>query len=357
MKKGLVSIITPLYNNDRTIEETIQSVLNQTYCNWEHIIVDDGSSDNSPCCVRKYIETDTRIRYYVRNREPKGGSVCRNIGASYAKGEYLIFLDADDLLLNTCLENRVKLMNDNHNALFAVFSMASFETNIKEAILFSSLNKGNFLYLFIATECLWQITSPIWTINFFQELKGFNENYPRLQDPELHIRAIIQSKGDYIVDRTGVSDCFYRLAMKANRVDSLNVVVDAYLLHLKSMVTLIGFVPNKRKFHYAIDAAINLMLAFDANLNNNRRLDIQHCIDYLFNQNILSPKRIKQLSRINSTNDCHYKYNKAIENRENLLLKIEFPFPYFMICYNKLAIFRWKHHIKIALRKLNLYNK
>jgi glycosyltransferase involved in cell wall biosynthesis len=108
----LISIIIPTFNREKLIAKTLDSVLIQTYHNWECIIVDDGSSDNSYTIIDKYLNKDNRFHFTKRNREPKGASTCRNIGTNMASGEYLIFLDSDDVLDTLCLENRVnKVLN------------------------------------------------------------------------------------------------------------------------------------------------------------------------------------------------------------------------------------------------------
>ena len=76
----IVTIVVPCFNNSDNIKDTIESVLNQSYQYWELICVDDGSSDNTCDIITKYSRKDSRIRLVKRNRSPKGGSVCRNIG-------------------------------------------------------------------------------------------------------------------------------------------------------------------------------------------------------------------------------------------------------------------------------------
>lgn len=93
----MISIIIPLYNAQEYIAETLDSVLFQTYSNWECIVVDDGSTDNSANIVSKYTIRDSRFSYF--NQENGGPSKARNYGLSLSKGEYIQFLDADDVLL------------------------------------------------------------------------------------------------------------------------------------------------------------------------------------------------------------------------------------------------------------------
>lgn len=110
MKKGLVSIITPVYNGEKYISETIDSVLQQTYPDWEMIVVDDGSKDNSATIVRQYAEKESRITLL---QQPNGGSAsARNNGIRHANGQYIALLDSDDLWDQDFLRSQLDLMKD-----------------------------------------------------------------------------------------------------------------------------------------------------------------------------------------------------------------------------------------------------
>ena len=108
MKKGLVSIITPCYNDERYIAETIESVLSQTYPFWEMIIVDDGSADGSAEIVRGFLSLDSRIRYF--RQDNAGSASARNTGIRHAQGQYIALLDADDLWLPDFLASQISLL-------------------------------------------------------------------------------------------------------------------------------------------------------------------------------------------------------------------------------------------------------
>jgi len=100
----LVSIIIPAYKAEKYIAETIQSVLDQTYPNWELIIIDDGSPDNQKSIIEPFLK-DPRIQYHFQ--ENQGVSVARNHGISIAKGVYIAFLDADDIFIKDNLEIKI----------------------------------------------------------------------------------------------------------------------------------------------------------------------------------------------------------------------------------------------------------
>src|SRR5690554_6608802 len=95
----LVSIIIPTFNRAHLIGETLDSVLAQTYQNWECIVVDDGSTDGTDDLMGDYLAKDGRFKYHKRpDSKPKGANACRNIGLDKAVGEYIIFFDSDDLM-------------------------------------------------------------------------------------------------------------------------------------------------------------------------------------------------------------------------------------------------------------------
>ena len=95
---GLVSIVTPNWNCSKYICETIKSVQAQTYQNWEMIIVDDCSTDNSEEVVTPFLKLDKRIRF-LKNGKNSGAAVSRNNALREAKGRWIAFLDSDDLWL------------------------------------------------------------------------------------------------------------------------------------------------------------------------------------------------------------------------------------------------------------------
>ena len=110
MQNSLVSIITPSYNSAKFISQTIESVLAQTYQDWEMIIVDDVSLDNSNNIIEEYINKDSRIKL-IKLEKNSGPAVTRNRAIEEAKGRYISFLDADDLWHPEKLEKQILFMN------------------------------------------------------------------------------------------------------------------------------------------------------------------------------------------------------------------------------------------------------
>lgn len=113
MVKDLVSIITPVYNCAKYLSKTIESVQGQTYINWEMLLIDDCSPDNSAEIIETYAQKDKRI-HYIKQPKNGGAALARNAGLSVAKGRYIAYLDADDIWLPNKLEHQIKFMTKNN---------------------------------------------------------------------------------------------------------------------------------------------------------------------------------------------------------------------------------------------------
>lgn len=110
MQDTLVSVVIPVYNAEKFIEETISCVSNQTWQEWEILLIDDGSRDNSGVMLDKLAKTDERLRVF----HLEGGSAAkaRNVGTKHARGRYLAFLDADDLWEKDKLEKELAFLKE-----------------------------------------------------------------------------------------------------------------------------------------------------------------------------------------------------------------------------------------------------
>lgn len=127
---GLVSIIMPAYNCEKLIGTTIESVINQSYKNWELIVVDDCSSDNTYGIVKRYMKKDRRIKLYKLDKN-SGPAMARNKAIEKAKGKYLAFLDSDDIWFPDKLRKQLHFMEEN-NYLFSCTSYTKIDENGNE---------------------------------------------------------------------------------------------------------------------------------------------------------------------------------------------------------------------------------
>ena len=121
-KDQMVSIITPVFNCEGHVKYTIESVQNQSYSNWEMIIVDDASTDGTVEIIREYAALDKRIRYSLL-KENSGSAIARNVGLKMARSNYIAFLDSDDLWLPRKLDIQLGFMQKNNHPI----SFTSYE--------------------------------------------------------------------------------------------------------------------------------------------------------------------------------------------------------------------------------------
>lgn len=127
----ILSVIIPCYNNGGYLSEMLDCCIRQTFKDWEVIVVDDGSTDDTPDKIEIYAENDSRIHFYRRERQPKGSVVCRNIGFEKSTGKYIIHFDADDLISDSCFEKRIAFMESHPDCDYASFPAMGFSDNSK----------------------------------------------------------------------------------------------------------------------------------------------------------------------------------------------------------------------------------
>lgn len=153
----MVSIIIPVYNSERTLRHCLDSVISQSFLDWELILVDDGSNDKSGDICDEYAAKDQRIKVF--HKKNGGVSSARNIGLDYAKGEWIVFVDADDFVKESYL---VHLLEHSQKQVDLVISYAEIYNgnNIqKESYPAKLVNETNFESMFIENDMNWH-TSP-----------------------------------------------------------------------------------------------------------------------------------------------------------------------------------------------------
>lgn len=188
----VVSITTPSFNRAGLVTETAESIFAQTYPYWEWVIVDDGSTDNSWEVLQSFAARDSRVKIFQRDREPKGACTCRNIAIENCSGDYLIFLDTDDILAPFCLEQRVKAMQQNPDCDFVIFPMLLFREKLDDLnLLWNVDNEKDDLTRLLTGDAVCQGTGPLWKKSSFVEIGMWREDLHLWQDIELHVRSFL----------------------------------------------------------------------------------------------------------------------------------------------------------------------
>ncbi len=186
----LFSIIIPTYNRAHMLPQALQSVQDQTFPDWECIVVDDGSTDNTKEILQQWIEKDNRFRYiYQENAER---SAARNNGIKNAKGKYICFLDSDDYYLKERLENLFSFINKNDNPIAMIFSGIAIEHNDKVKNINYPLVEENDKYNYIAENVIFSQQVCI----HYSILKkhNYNPNFTVGEDMELWLRIVDKHK-------------------------------------------------------------------------------------------------------------------------------------------------------------------
>ena len=210
-----VSIVITHYNQPTLIVEAILSVLNQTYTNWELVLVDDGSSEDNVSLLVKNLPKDDRIN--IITQPNNGACIARNTGLQNASGDFVIFLDGDDLISETCFANRVALLEQNLELDFVVTQGAVFykSQGDDDRLISSKTNLNDHVHQFLQLDVPWVNFGPTWRR---KSLLKYNHTWdPEVkvyQDVDFHIRALLKGM-KYSLD-LGEPDAFWRWGQADN---------------------------------------------------------------------------------------------------------------------------------------------
>lgn len=237
-KKPLVTVFTPVYNCGEYLQETIESVLNQTFTDFEYLLVDDCSTDNSVAIIEQF--SDPRIRL-IKNRENKGISYNRNLGIEKSNGKYLAMLDGDDIALDTRLEKQIEFLerNPDYGILgTSVINMDSSGTPFNQDIQFgipdeqipSRMLFNNYIYTSSATI----------NKNYLTDDLRFKEEFVVAEDYELWIRLIRNCKIGIIREKLikyRIHDSSISNQKKQLMIDTERILIERQLNELNCELT------------------------------------------------------------------------------------------------------------------------
>jgi glycosyltransferase involved in cell wall biosynthesis len=260
-----ISIIIPVYNRELLIVDTLHSVERQSYNYWECIVIDDDSTDDTESVVNTFCERDLRFKFCKRpETKPKGANACRNYGLELSQGDYVVFLDSDDLLQPMCLEKRVSYLQRNPvDMLLSHTAIFDFKINDSEFIwnkLDIAGSHEGYLLRFLKKDIPWSTTGVTWSKDFLNKIGGWDQRLYAWQDWELHVRAlfnypliaILKGKPDSYWRREGDVSKISNTYKHADYIDSMFLTVVLFNNYLmRSKINSSQLLTAYKKFVYA----------------------------------------------------------------------------------------------------------
>lgn len=201
----LVSVIIPVYNRATLISETLDSVIRQTYNNWECLVVDDGSEDGTQDLVEEFCNKDGRIRLVRRFREPKGAPTCRNIGFESSKGSLINWFDSDDIMHEDMITQKVEAVCKEPNYDFVVCRLANFDHDNPDQIEdVSYLLQSNTPFKdYLSFKLRFYTPGPMFKRSFLNKFDQlFIEDLKRNQEGEFFFRALCESSHYQTIEKS-----------------------------------------------------------------------------------------------------------------------------------------------------------
>lgn len=218
MVEGLVSIIMPTYNCAEYIAETIDSIIRQTYTNWELIIVDDKSTDNTRKIVEQYQSDNKNILYHCLEKN-SGAAVARTESMKIANGQYMAFCDSDDIWYSQKLEKQLKFMKDNNHAFSCTAYEQIDETGKKLGVILKPKDKCDYNRLLL--DCPVGNSSVMYDVSVMGKFEV--PNIRKRNDDALWLQMLKKEK--YI---WGMPDVLMEYRVRSNSISSNKLKVIKY---------------------------------------------------------------------------------------------------------------------------------
>lgn len=204
MTPNLVSVIIPTYNRSQLLVEAVESCLNQTYSNIEIIIIDDGSLDNTEKQINYFLQNDWSNKNFIYIKQNNAGaSAARNLGIKESKGEYIQFLDSDDLLFPGKIEQQLKALQDNDSIVCSCYGLIGKSLRSETKRLGESFHSvTDLINKLISNKVhIMSTPAPLWKASFIKSQQGWREDISFGDDLEYHIRLLSKATNACFVDK------------------------------------------------------------------------------------------------------------------------------------------------------------
>jgi glycosyltransferase involved in cell wall biosynthesis len=276
MNTPKVSIIVPCFNQAHFLKDSLQSVYDQTYQNWECIIVNDGSPDETAVKARLWCDMDSRFKYLYK--ENGGPSSARNAGIQISKGDFILPLDADDSISSIFLEKLVpELLNDESLGVVSCYTKF-FSTDINKTSYNLKPRGTNWIYLLYVNQL---IATSLYRKKCWEEVDGYDESMKKgFEDWEFWI-AVTKRGWNYKIIEEFLF--FYRKAKRSRQVDTIT----------NHFETSREYICKKHKELYIQDFD-NCMtvLFFELNEHRTNKMEIKNSLEYKIGKIITKPFKI-----------------------------------------------------------------
>jgi len=197
--KPLISIIIPIYNRSDIIVHTLESIIKQSYENWECILVDDGSDDDIEIVVNIFCKKDKRFSFYRRpNNLSKGPSSCRNFGFYKSTGAYIKWFDSDDILLPDALEKQISYMDDEVDVVVSKLELKNIEKN--KTIEVNEIFSNRLIEDYLLGNVSFYVSGPLWERSFLFNKELFDEKIRNLDDWDFNLRMMYDKPRIFFLD-------------------------------------------------------------------------------------------------------------------------------------------------------------
>lgn len=336
----LLSVVIPVYNVKDYLGKTLDCIIEQTYRTWELILVDDGSDDGSLEIAREYCEKDKRIRLYQRDRLPKGAPSCRNMGLELAKGDYLIYLDSDDVIAPYCFKQRVEYIEAN-DCDFAVFPMMGFYNKLFDApgMSYGYKPQGEIICALLARTLPFVVVTNIYKRQVLVDNKIiWDTNLKSYQDSDYNLQAI-RSGMTYEISNA-LPDYFYRLSAQNSICKKLATAsnCESQIKFIEKQTSLFG---NSRAYKQALKVCAAQIYWNIIRVKDNKEITDKFVNIHLFDNMPFFKWRIRKSSMLAR--------RVSRESAYDLIQLILAPFFYirFRWCYKK-----WNKHNIVVYKEL-----
>lgn len=283
----MISILMPVYNRVHIVIETLRSIKNQSYKDWECIIVDDGSTDNTREVIQQFVMQDSRFKLYDRPlNHKKGPSGCRNYAFQLSQGEYIQFFDSDDIMHPDHLMKKQEAFQQS-KVDFTICKLKSFTVNDKDFNFYDddipNFKIENSLFeSFVTGSFPMMMQMPMWKKNVLKEVMPFREDIQLLEDHELYVRILASERKVGIINEVLV---LYRMGENSitdNFFNNISSGIDSVLKVKKSVIKFSD--GNNEKIKLSL---LKQILAFiRTGLVQKQYLSAEKCFRFIYDEKL-----------------------------------------------------------------------